>query len=118
MSQLKIEAVGHRVIVKADPVEETSKGGIVLSVDKKRETAGAQRGTVYAIGNMAWKNKLYGYGLDGWTPWCRVGDRVYFAPYAGKLIKDVPNDIAYFVLNDEDIQCLILDEGTEGERDE
>lgn len=117
---LKIKAVGHRVIIKADPVEEVSKGGIVLSVDTKRESAAAQKGTVYEIGAMAWKNDLYGFNKDGWEPWCKVGDRVYFARYSGKLIRDIENGIetVYFVINDEDVQCVILAEGTEGEKDD
>jgi co-chaperonin GroES (HSP10) len=117
---LKIKAVGHRVIIKADPVEEVSKGGIVLSVDTKREAAAAQKGTVYEIGSMAWKNELYGFGKEGWEPWCKVEDRVYFARYSGKLIKDTENGVEtiYFVINDEDVQCVILAEGTEGDRDD
>lgn len=117
---LKIKAVGHRVIVKADPVEVKTASGIVITVDEKREAAAAQKGTVVGIGEMAWKNKLYGYGIDGWEPWCKVGDRVYFARYAGKLIKDKiqGEEVVYFVLNDEDVQCQILEEGTEGENDD
>lgn len=116
---LKLKAVGHRVIVKADAVETKSKGGIVLNVDEKRESAAAQRGTVYQVGEMAWKNTLYGYGIEGWEPWVKQGDRVYFARYAGKLIRDMNSGVedVYFVLNDDDIQCLILEEGTEGDDD-
>jgi len=117
---LKIKAVGHRVIIKADPVEEVTRGGIVLSVDTKRESAAAQKGTVVDIGEMAWKNELYGFGKPGWIPWCTIGDRVYFARYSGKLIRDIKKgqETNYFVINDEDVQCLILDEGTEGDNDD
>lgn len=116
---LKIKAVGFRVIVKADPVEKKTDSGIVLAVDERRESAASQKGTVVEIGPMAWKNTLYGYGLPDWKPWCEVGDRVYFARYAGKRIVDDqgPNkepDV-YFVLNDEDVQCIILDETVQGE---
>ena len=117
---LKIKAVGHRVIVRADPVEEKTKGGIVLSVDTKRESAGAQKGTVYGIGEMAWKNEVYGYGKPGWEPWCKEGDRVFFARYAGKTLRTQENgvEVVYFILNDEDIQCLILDESIDGDTDD
>jgi chaperonin GroES len=113
---MKIKAVGHRVIVQPDPVEEVSKGGIVLAVDHKREIRAADKGTVIQVGEMAWKNDLYGYGKPGWEPWCKAGDRVFFARYAGKGFKDGQKD--YIVLNDEDIQCLILEEGAEGDDDE
>lgn len=108
---LKVQAVGHRVIVKPDKVELKSKGGIVLAIDEKREQASAQKGTVVGVGNMAWKNTLYGYGLEGWEPWCKVGDRVFFARYSGKSFRDDenPTDI-YTIMNDEDIQCLIVEE--------
>ena len=113
---MKIKAVGHRVIVKPDAVEEVSKGGIVLAVDHKREIRAADKGTVVGIGSMAWKNDLYGYGKDGWEPWCKEGDRVFFARYAGKGFKD--GDTNYIVLNDEDIQCQILEEDIDGDRDD
>jgi co-chaperonin GroES (HSP10) len=111
---IKVKAVGHRVIVKPDLVETKSKGGILLAVDEKREQAAAQRGTVVGVGEMAWKNTLYGYGLEGWEPWCKVGDRVFFARYAGKSFRDKEEGGELFtVLNDEDIQCLIVDETVE-----
>lgn len=108
---LKVAAVGHRVIVRPDPVTKTSKGGILLAVDERREQNMAQKGTVVAVGEMAWKNTLYGYGIEGWKPWCQVGDRVFFARYAGKSFRDEdhPDDI-YIIMNDEDIQCLITEE--------
>jgi len=122
---IKIKAVGHRVIVKADPIEQMSKGGIVLNVDTKKESAAAQRGTVFDVGGMAWKNDLYGYGKPGWEPWCKIGDRVFFPRYGGKLIctNDGPHvadeDREYIiVVNDEDIQAVILDENVEGVDDD
>lgn len=119
---LKIKAVGHRVIIKGDKVETQTKSGIVLAVDAKREAQAAQKGTVMDIGPMAWKNAIYGYGIEGWAPWVNVGDRVYFARYSGKLIRDGklddPNMVEYFIINDEDVQVQILDEGTEGDIDD
>ena len=108
---LKVEAVGHRVIVKPDSVVTKSKGGIVLAIDEKREAAGTQKGTVVGVGDMAWKNSVYGYGIEGWKPWVAVGDRVFFPRYVGKQFRDDehPDDI-YVILNDEDIQCKIVEE--------
>lgn len=115
---MKIKAVGHRVVVIPDPVVEMSKGGIALAKDVKREAAGAQKGTVAEVGAMAWKNKLYGFGLEGWEPWCKPGDRVYFARYAGKFFEDEETKVSYCILNDEDIQCLILDEAVNTKEEE
>ncbi len=114
---LKVKAVGHRVIIKPDPVETKTKSGIVVAVDEKREAAAVQRGTVFDIGHMAWKNPLYGYGQEGWEPWCKVGDRVFYARYMGKMFKDNDGQF-YTIMNDEDVQCLILDEGIDPQTDD
>lgn len=103
---IELRAVGHRVIVKPDPVETKTAGGIILKVDEKRESAASQKGTVLMVGPMAWKNEVYGFGLEGWAPWCKAGDRVFFAKYAGKFIK-VDDEEMVIVLNDEDIQAVI-----------
>ena len=115
---MKVKAVGHRVIVIPDPVVEETKSGIILAKDKKREQAGTEKGTVHQVGSMAWKNTLYGYGIEGWEPWCKPGDRVFFAKYAGKLFTDDETDVTYAILNDEDIQCQILDENVTPETEE
>lgn len=108
---LKLRAVGHRVLVKPDPVEKKSAGGLYLAVDEKRERAASQKGTIVQVGPMAWKNEVYGYGIEGWEPWCKPGDRVFFARYAGKFIRanedDPYSEEVYVVLNDEDIQAVI-----------
>lgn len=108
---LKVKSVGHRVIVQPDKVEKVTKGGIILEVNEKREQASAQKGTVVDVGDMAWKNVAYGWGIEGWKPWCKPGDRVFFARYAGKQFRDEDHpDDYYVILNDEDIQCLITEE--------
>lgn len=107
---MRVEAVGHRVIVKPDPVETKTASGIVLQVNEDREYAAAQKGTVIAVGPMAWKNSLYGYGIEGWTPWVKEGDRVFFARYSGKQFRDEITQERFIIINDEDIQCKILDE--------
>lgn len=114
MNNIKLTAVGHRVIVKPMEVEEKTESGIIVAVNKRKEQQGTQMGTVIGVGPMAWKNELYGYGLEGWTPWCEVGDLVMFPRYGGKFIcvNDSPTtkdeDREYvIVLNDEDIQCKV-----------
>lgn len=121
----KVKAVGHRVILRPDPVIEKTKSGIVLAVDTKAERTASQKGTVVGIGPTAWMNELYGYGKPGWEPWCKIGDRVFFPRYGGKLIctNDGPHvadeDREYIiVVNDEDIQAVILDENVEGADDD
>lgn len=110
---MKLKAVGHRILVKPDPVETKTAAGIILAVNEKQERAGSQKGTVLEVGPMAWKNEFMGFGQEGWAPWVKAGDRIFFARYAGKMIKtsDDPQDQEYYiVLNDEDVQALIEEE--------
>lgn len=92
----------HRVLVKPKPLETTTASGIVLSLPgkEKREQAAAEEGTIVAIGET--------FGKDYNTVFLpEVGDKVYFAKYAGKWIK--VNDEDLVLLNDEDIVAVIRD---------
>lgn len=108
---MKVKAIGHRIIVKPDPVEETTSGGIILNVDFKRERAAAQKGTILDIGPLAWTNEVI-FGKNP-KPWCKIGDRVFFARYGGKelnLAKEGLEPDFVMVLNDEDLQAQITEE--------
>jgi co-chaperonin GroES (HSP10) len=103
--------LGPRVIVRpdsftnADPVYEAAKkAGIVLTHDK-REQAGVVKGTVVSIGSMAFHAPVG----DG-TPWVKVGDRVYYAKYAGKDVTDPSTKEELMLLNDEDLCAEIQGE--------
>ena len=101
-----IKIKGPRVLVKQDKLEETDpvfasavKAGIQIaehSREKKLEQNAIDEGVVIDIGSNCWAPPVG----DG-TPWCQIGDRVYFAKYAGSIRKE-ENEI-YIVLNDEDI---------------
>lgn len=101
---MRIEPAGHRVIVKPDPLEEITQGGIVLAYgeDKKRKESAQHTGILIAIGPNAWK------AFDDGIPWAKVGERVYFAKYGGFLIEDEGQQ--YRLLNDEDITAIIREE--------
>jgi len=101
---MRIEPAGHRVIVKPDPLEEVSAGGIVLAhgEDKKRKEQAQHTGILVAIGPNAWK------AYDEGIPWAQLGERVYFAKYGGFLIEE--DGIQYRLLNDEDITAIIREE--------
>jgi len=97
-----IVPVLHRLLVKPDPVETTSAGGIVLAINEKREQAAAERGTVIMLGSTCFKD----YGGDENT--VKVGDRVFYARYAGKEVSEDSNSNEKFMLlNDEDIVGVI-----------
>ena len=93
--------LGHRVLVKADIVEEKSTGGIYIPQQTRdQEQGGVDKGVVVAIGETAWQDL-------GGKPWCKVGDKVVWARYAGKPYVD--NDVIYHILNDEDLLLKIGD---------
>lgn len=92
----------HRILIKPEPIETKSKGGIILAVDEKREQAAAEIGIVVSVGLTSFKD----YGSD--PSLLSKGDKVAFAKYAGKRIKDV-DETEYIILNDEDIVAIIRD---------
>lgn len=109
---------GHRVLIKPDPVKEQIEVpkalkdtgfDVVKPADlEKREEAATEIGTVIGIGNTAFR------AFDGsdpnWEPWCKVGDRVLFTRYSGKMITDPVTKEKFFVINDEDVQAIVLGE--------
>lgn len=97
-----IKPVLHRILIKVDPVETKTASGIIVSLNEKREQAAAEIGTVVDIGSTAFKD--YGETPD----LVKIGDRVYFAKYAGKLVKDT-NEDEFLLVNDEDICGLLVD---------
>ena len=106
-----LKAIAHRIIIEPEKVEEMSKGGIAIPVLNKRAAMYATvSGKIVDIGPDAWKafkpDILYA-GLN-------VGDKVYIAKYAGKVVADLDNldkdgfPKEYIVINDEDVVCKIV----------
>lgn len=87
--------VDVRVLIKPDPVEERTKGGIILAdTTKDRNKYAATKGTLVAKG----RNAFVEWGSEQ----IQVGDRVLFAQYAGSRFTDATGD-EWVVMNDEDI---------------
>lgn len=104
---------GHRLLVRADVVEEKSEGGIVIPMDERKERTAVQRGVVVDVGSQCWKafREVDEDGAEhNGEPWAKVGDYVFFARHAGKFIKDPVTKEEFLVLNDEDILGVIYDE--------
>ena len=105
---MQIKPCGHRVLVKQADVHEEDKvfaaarkAGIqIAGTEVDRHQAGLDKGTVIKIGPSAFKD----FGGDAW---CGEGDKVAFAKYAGKAIKDEDTGTTYIVLNDEDIVAVL-----------
>jgi chaperonin GroES len=111
-----IKVTGHRVLIKEDPVEKKTKGGIILATDEKRERAGLMHGILVSVGPDCWKafRKIDREGIerDG-EPWARKGDYVLFARHAGRFIKDPTNGDEFVIMNDEDILGVISSGSTQ-----
>lgn len=97
-----INVVGPRVLVQPVNIENTTASGIVLSTstENEREKLAATTGTVVDVGCDAY--------VDYTVPWCKVGDKVTFAKYAGMLYKG-RGGVEYRIIKDEDITS-VLDE--------
>lgn len=104
-----IEPLLHRIVVKPENFEELSEDHkyakkIGLEIVKVDETRNAQAsvdvGVVVAIGPTAYKD----FGVS--SP-VSVGDRVNYARFSGKIVKDPATKEEFVVLNDEDCICII-----------
>lgn len=100
---------GHRVLIKVKDITEfdpryqsARKAGVVIPTDHEdhlRKQAGMDKGHVVSIGPTAFKD-------FGGEAWCKEGDLVIFAKYAGKVVEDI-DESKYVVLNDEDIVAVV-----------
>ena len=113
---INVKVCGHRVLLRAhfdsNVIQEGALKGFVMEGDDahKRAKAATVVGVVAAVGDMAWR--AYDGTDPNWKPWAKVGDKVYFAKYAGKFITIEDED--YIICNDDDIQAVIQ----EGETNE
>ena len=98
---MKLKAVGYRMLIKLDAVEEVLKSGLVIASDKerKRQEVGMEKGTVIDIGPNAYEE------LEG-DPWVKVGDRIMFQRYAGVIVED--GKTKFRAINDTDVYAIIV----------
>ena len=90
---------GYRVLVKPDPIDKTTKGGILIP-DMAREDHGRAQtlGTLVAIGPFAWDKYP--------AAWAKPGSRVLFARYGGLHLRGKDGS-DYRMLNDEQITAVV-----------
>ena len=97
-----IEPTWIRALVLPDPVQEQTKGGIILAqVTKDREEMTQTKGTLIAIGGNAFD------GMVGNIP--DEGDRVYIGKYAGIRLLGADGK-EYRMVNGRDIFGIITKE--------
>lgn len=95
-----IEPLDLRILVKPDPVEERTAGGIILAdTTKDRKKYAATRATLVAAGDNAFKE--WGQAI---TP--KPGDRVCYAQYSGAEQEGLDGE-RYVLMNDADLLAVI-----------
>lgn len=93
--------VDLRILVKPDPVEEVTSGGIIRpDVVKDKQKYAATKATLIAVGDNAFKE----WGPDARRP--NPGDRVIFAQYTGAREKGADGE-DYCVMNDADLLAVV-----------
>ena len=98
------EPVGYRLLVLPFTPKEKTKGGIIIaqeSLDKARIATNC--GYVVKMGPMAYGDKeKFPTG-----PWCKEGDWVIFARYAGSRLPIEGGEVR--ILNDDEVLGTIKD---------
>ena len=96
-SNLKLQPLGDRVVVRREESEERTAGGIVLPDAAKEKPT---RGIIEAVGN----GKLLDDGTRGKLQ-VKVGDRVLFSAWGGEKVGD--DDL--LLMREEDILAILDD---------
>ena len=90
----------YKVLVKLDPVEEKTSGGIILLDERKeRDQMAATAGTLIAVGGNAFED------WKGRKP--VEGERVLISKYAGQTPKAGDTESLYRFCQDKDIIAVI-----------
>ena len=90
-----IEPVEYRCVIRLDPIEEKTIGGIIIPDDRKdRNQMAATRATLLACGGNAFMD------WEGRKP--VVGDRIEVSKYAGITREADPTDLVR-IIHDKEI---------------
>ena len=95
------EPTGWRILVLPFKMKERTKGGLYLGQETiERQQAGSNCGMVLKMGDQCYDKERYPEG-----PWCKKGDWVIFARYAGSRIQIDGGEVR--LLNDDEILATI-----------
>ena len=95
---------GWRILVLPFKMGEKTKGGVLLGQETlDRQQVASQCGNVIAMGDACYRDKeRYPSG-----PWCKVGDWVIFARYAGSRIEIEGGEVR--LLNEDEGLATVQD---------
>jgi|TARA_E500000318_G_C3498457_1_gene187387 chaperonin GroES len=98
------QPTGWRILVLPFKMNEKTKGGVIMNESTlERQQVASQCGNVIAMGPQCYKdNERYPEG-----PWCKVGDWVVFARYAGSRINIEGGEVR--LLNEDEILATVKD---------
>ena len=92
---------GWRLLVLPFKMKEKTKGGIIMSdITIEKQQVASQCGLVVELGEQCYDKERYPEG-----PWCKKGDWVVFARYAGSRIQIDGGEVR--LLNDDEILATI-----------
>tara|TARA_R100001086_G_scaffold204292_1_gene120221 strand:+ start:54 stop:503 length:450 start_codon:yes stop_codon:yes gene_type:complete len=98
------QPTGWRLLVLPFKIKGKTKGGVLLGQETiERQQVGSQCGNVLAMGAHCYNDKKR--YPDG--PWCKVGDWVVFARYAGSRIEIEGGEVR--LLNEDEILATVKD---------
>jgi chaperonin GroES len=95
---------GWRLLVLPFRMDEKTKGGIIMNeTTLEKQQVASQCGSVLAMGDACYTDKeRYPSG-----PWCKVGDWVIFARYAGSRIQIEGGEVR--LLNEDEVLATVQD---------
>ena len=98
------QPTGWRLLVLPFKMKEKTKGGLVLAeTTLEKQQVASQVGLVMAMGPQCYTDKeRYPNG-----PWCKVGDWVVFARYAGSRIEIEGGEVR--LLNEDEVLATVQD---------
>lgn len=103
MNTSGIQPAEFNVLIRPDPVEERTKGGLILSDETKdRQKHAATKGTIIALSPMA-------FDADVWPadqPRPEPGQRVLVAKHSGTFCEGM-DAIEYRLVKDKDVVAMI-----------
>lgn len=105
---MAIQPAGWRLSVLVLTTPEETEGGLLLTDDEReRRAVTSPQGVVLRLGPAAYQGTSPDderFKISG--PWCKVGDRVLFQRYGGRIVR-LPSGQALAILLDSDISGVI-----------
>ena len=95
------EPTGWRILILPFKMKEKTKGGLYLGQDTlEKQQIGSNCGMILKMGSQCYDKERYPEG-----PWCKEGDWVVYARYAGSRIQIDGGEVR--LLNDDEILATI-----------